>query len=50
MMTERVKMKYVSALHATSSCLRCRGKKPGQEVSSRCSTDMEALRKQKRAM
>lgn len=28
----------------------CRGKKPGQEVSSRCSTDMEALRKQKRAM
>ena len=28
----------------------CRGKNPGQEVSSRCSTDMEALRKQKRAI
>ena len=29
----------------------CRGKKPGQEAgASRCSTDMEALRKQKRAM
>ena len=29
----------------------CRGKKPGQEAgASRCSTDMEALRKQKQAM